>query len=61
MRWTYIEQGSRNKKTGILSKYTVQVDNFRIVDCTCPAREFHSRTPCKHMKRLQEKNNHLKF
>ncbi len=33
--------------------------DFKITDCECPAREFRSYTPCKHMKRLNEKLTHL--
>jgi hypothetical protein len=51
--------GSRNKKTGKLSYYTVTVTDFKITDCECPAREFRRYTPCKHMKRLNEKLTHL--
>ncbi len=55
----YTEMGSRNKKTGKLSYYQVQVTNYKIDDCECPARSFRSYTPCKHMKRLNEKLKHL--
>jgi len=58
-KWQYREMGSRNKKTGKLSYYNVTVANFKISGCECPAREFRSYTPCKHMKRLKEKLNHL--
>ena len=58
-KWSYREMGSRNKKTGKLSYYTVTVTDFKITDCECPAREFRSYTPCKHMKRLNEKLTHL--
>lgn len=51
--------GSRNKKTGKLSYYSVTVTDFKITDCECPAREFRSYTPCKHMKRLNEKLTHF--
>jgi hypothetical protein len=57
--WTYKEMGSRNKKTGKLSYYTVTVTDWKITDCECAARQFKSKTPCKHMKRLKEKLNHL--
>ena len=57
--WYYREMGSRDKKTGKLSYYTVKVTDYKIVDCECPAREFRRYTPCKHMKRLKEKLNHL--
>ena len=61
MNWKhkYSEMGSRNKKTGKLSYYNVRVTNYRIDDCECPARQFRSYSPCKHMKRLQEKLTHL--
>jgi hypothetical protein len=51
--------GSRNKKTGKLSYYRVTVEDWKIVDCQCQAREFRRYTPCKHMKRLNEKLTHL--
>lgn len=57
--WIYKEMGSRNKKTGKLSYYNVTVTDFKISDCECAAREFRKHTPCKHMKRLKEKLNHL--
>lgn len=47
--------GSRNKKSGKLSHYNVTVEDFKIVDCECKAREFRRYTPCKHMERLSEK------
>lgn len=51
--------GSRNKKTGKLSYYRVTVEDFKITNCECAAREFRRYTPCKHMKRLAEKQSHL--
>jgi len=51
--------GSRNKKTGKLSYYQVRVTDYKIDDCECPARQFRSYSPCKHMKRLNEKLTHL--
>jgi hypothetical protein len=51
--------GSRNKKTGKLSYYRVTIEDWKIVDCECKAREFRRHTPCKHMKRLNEKLTHL--
>ncbi len=59
MRWQYREMGSRNKKTKKLKYYNVSVENWKIVDCECPAREFRRYTPCKHMKRLSEKMSNL--
>jgi len=59
--WSYREMGSRNKKTGKLSYYTVTVKNRKIVDCECKAREFNRYSPCKHMKRLKEKLNHFEL
>jgi hypothetical protein len=59
MKWQYKEMGSRNKKTGKLSYYRVTVEDWKIVDCQCQAREFRRYTPCKHMKRLNEKLTHL--
>ena len=55
----YKEMGSRNKKTGKLSYYTVRVEDYKIVDCECPAKQYHPFSACKHMKRLQEKLGHL--
>lgn len=60
-RWYYYEMGSRNKKTGKLADYKVTVEDYKIVDCGCPARSFRKYTPCKHMKRLQEKLHHLEI
>jgi len=57
--WYYREMGSRNKKTGKLSYYRVKVTDWKISDCECKAREFRKFTPCKHMKRLNEKLTHL--
>ena len=57
--WYYREMGSRNKKTGKLSYYQVRVTDYKIDDCECPARQFRSHSPCKHMKRLNEKLTHL--
>ena len=56
--WYYKEMGSRDKKTGKLKYYRVKVTDYKIVDCDCPAREFRSYSPCKHMKRLHEKLGH---
>lgn len=58
-KWQYREMGSRNKKTGKLSYYRVTVEDWKIVDCECKAREFRRYTPCKHMKRLSEKMSNL--
>jgi hypothetical protein len=58
MKWQYREMGSRDKK-GKLAYYRVTVEDWKIVDCQCKAREFHRHTPCKHMKRLNEKLTHL--
>lgn len=57
--WYYREMGSRNKKTGKLSYYQVRVTDYKIDDCECPARQFRSHSPCKHMKRLQQKLTQL--
>ena len=59
MKWQYREMGSRNKKTKKLKYYNVSVENWKIVDCECPAREFRRYTPCKHMQRLSEKMSNL--
>ena len=58
-KWQYREMGSRNKKTNKLKYYNVSVENWKIVDCECPAREFRRYSPCKHMKRLSEKMSNL--
>ena len=58
-QWHYREMGSRNKKTGKLNYYQVTVTDYKISDCSCPARGFRRFTPCKHMKRLHEKLGHL--
>jgi hypothetical protein len=58
-KWQYREMGSRDKKTKKLKYYNVSVENWKIVDCECPAREFRRYTPCKHMKRLSEKMSNL--
>ena len=66
--WYYREMGSRNKKTQKLSYYkktqklsyyNVRVTDYVIDDCECMARQFRPHSPCKHMKRLQEKLSHL--
>lgn len=59
LRYNYREMGSRNKKTGKLSYYKVTVDNYKIVDCECLAKQFNRYSSCKHMKRLHEKLTHL--
>ena len=56
--WYYREMGSRNEK-GKLSYYRVRVTNYKIDDCECKARQFRPYSPCKHMKRLNEKLTHL--
>jgi len=53
--WKFREMGSRDKKTGKLSYYTVTVTDYRISNCECKARQFKPYLPCKHMKRLNEK------
>ena len=53
--------GSRNKKTNKLSYYNVTVIDYKISECECKAREFNRYSPCKHMKRLNEKLTHLKI
>jgi hypothetical protein len=58
MRWQYSEMGSRNKKTGKLTYYNVTVENWKIIDCECKAREFSRYTPCKHMKSINQKLGH---
>lgn len=59
LRYDYREMGSRNKKTGKLSYYKVTVDNYKIVDCECLAKQYNRYSACKHMKRLHEKLTHL--
>jgi len=59
--WFYIERGSFDKKIGKSKEYHVQVKNFVITDCDCPARSFRRFEPCKHMKKVQERTPHLKF
>jgi hypothetical protein len=58
MKWQYKEMGSRDKK-GNLKYYRVTVEDWKITNCECPAREFRRYSPCKHMKRLNEKLTHL--
>jgi hypothetical protein len=58
MKWQYREMGSRDKK-GNLKYYRVTVEDWKITNCECPAREFRRYSPCKHMKRLNEKLTHL--
>jgi hypothetical protein len=58
MKWQYKEMGSRNKKTGKLSYYRVTVEDWKIIDCECPAREFRRYTPCKHMISINQKLGH---
>ena len=50
--------GSRDKK-GNLKYYQVRVTDYKIDDCECMARQFRPYSPCKHMKRLKEKLDHL--
>jgi len=53
---TYREMGSRNKKTGKLSYYTVtRTIPQNYFKCSCPAAMFRSYSECKHVKRLKEK------
>jgi hypothetical protein len=59
MTYKYREMGSRNKKTGKLSYYNVTVTDSKITNCGCSARSFNRYTPCKHMKRLNEKLTNL--
>ena len=58
MKWQYREMGSRDKKTGKLKYYRVTVEDWKIIDCECPAREFRRHTPCKHMKSIHQKLGH---
>lgn len=58
-KWQYKEMGSRNKKTGKLAYYQVTVEDYKIVDCECPAKQYHPFGTCKHMKRLHEKLTNL--
>jgi hypothetical protein len=58
MKWQYREMGSRDKKTGKLKYYNVTVEDWKIIECECPAREFRRYTPCKHMKSINQKLGH---
>ena len=58
MKWFYSEMGSRDKKTGKLKYYKVSVEDWKIVGCTCEAREFRKYTPCKHMVSINKKLGH---
>jgi hypothetical protein len=58
MKWQYKEMGSRDKNTGKLKYYRVTVEDWKIIDCECPAREFRRYTPCKHMKSINQKLGH---
>lgn len=50
--------GSRDKKTGKLKYYNVTVEDWKIIDCECPARGFRRYTPCKHMISINKKLGH---
>ena len=50
----YTVLGTRNKKTGKLPKYKVNVVDYEITNCECPARQFRRHTPCKHMKFIKK-------
>jgi hypothetical protein len=54
-KYVYLEMGSRDKKTNKLPKYKVIVQDNKITDCNCKARDFRKFTPCKHMKNLHTK------
>ena len=54
-KYVYLEMGSASKKTGKFPKYKVIVENEKITNCNCPARDFKKYTPCKHMKNLLTK------
>jgi hypothetical protein len=58
MKWHYREMGSRDKKTRKLSYYKVTVEDWKIINCDCKAREFNKHTPCKHMTSIHEKLGH---
>lgn len=58
MTWKYREMGSRNKKTGKLSYYSVTVTDWKVTNCECSARSFNRYTPCKHMKSIHQKLGH---
>jgi hypothetical protein len=58
MKWQYKEMGSRDKNTGKLKYYRVTVEDWKIIDCECAAREFRRYTPCKHMKSINQKLGH---
>jgi len=57
----YTVIGSRNKKTGKLSKYKVNVVDYEITNCSCPAREFRRYSPCKHMKFIKTHCPHFEL
>ena len=50
--------GSRDKKTDKLKYYNVTVEDWKIIDCECPARGFRRHTPCKHMISINKKLGH---
>ena len=58
MKWQYREMGSRDKKTGKLKYYNVTVEDWKIIDCECPARGFRRHTPFKHMITINKKLGH---
>ena len=58
MEWYYREMGSRDKKTGKLKYYKVTVNDWKITNCTCEARQFRRFTPCKHMVSINKKLGH---
>ena len=50
--------GSKDKKTGKLKYYRVNVSDHKITDCNCEARMFRRHQPCKHMKSINERLGH---
>ena len=58
MNWFYRVMGSKDKKTGKLKYYRVNVSDHKITDCNCDARMFRRHQPCKHMKSINERLGH---
>jgi hypothetical protein len=56
--YIYRVMGSANKKTGKRSWYKVKLREGKLIDCSCPAREFRKYSPCKHMKLITERLGH---
>lgn len=50
--------GSKDKKTGKMKYYRVDVSDHKITNCNCDARMFRRHQPCKHMKSINERLGH---